>query len=284
MCLAIASCGQNPMKTSTQLRIVGGIALLGMIYAIGKFGLAGPWVAVVVFGFAAGYEWLVVGPAKKREVADIAATPSITTNVRPLRVEAGDTPASISPTTIVEKIRPEVMPTVSTSSRVDEDHWAEALAEFDGQQRRAGLWAKLFATHEGDEVKAKVDYLKTRVGQIASEATSKQALEDSERAKEEKGALIAQLRRDFIAGLCTPDQVSLLAQHSAIDPSLSDLRDRLRGDSLLHLCARYGFAEEAKTLLLNGADPNAGNGSGLKPQALALPGSSIWILLASPDV
>jgi len=48
----------------------------------------------------------------------------------------------------------------------EEDHWATAMAELETGQRRPGLWAKAFAESEGDETKAKVAYLKSRVQQL----------------------------------------------------------------------------------------------------------------------
>lgn len=45
--------------------------------------------------------------------------------------------------------------------------WAQALAEFDGPERRPGLWARSFVQAQGDETKAKVFYLATRAEEIA---------------------------------------------------------------------------------------------------------------------
>ena len=50
----------------------------------------------------------------------------------------------------------------------EEDHWATALAELDEGKRRQGVWAKAFADSDGDEVRAKVAYLKSRVQQLTS--------------------------------------------------------------------------------------------------------------------
>ena len=43
------------------------------------------------------------------------------------------------------------------------------MEEFEGADRRRGLWAKSFAEADGDEVKAKVFYLKARVLQLEQE-------------------------------------------------------------------------------------------------------------------
>lgn len=40
--------------------------------------------------------------------------------------------------------------------------WERALEEHEGAGRQAGLWAKLYADHNGDESRAKADYLRIR--------------------------------------------------------------------------------------------------------------------------
>lgn len=40
--------------------------------------------------------------------------------------------------------------------------WKRALEEHEGPGRQAGLWAKLYADHNGDESRAKADYLRIR--------------------------------------------------------------------------------------------------------------------------
>ena len=54
----------------------------------------------------------------------------------------------------------------------EEDHWGTALAELGGGNRQQGVWAKAFADSDGDEVRAKVAYLKARVPQLSSAADS----------------------------------------------------------------------------------------------------------------
>lgn len=54
----------------------------------------------------------------------------------------------------------------------DERHWAQALAEFDGPERRPGLWARSFVHAQGDEIKAKVFYLATRAEEIALDGSA----------------------------------------------------------------------------------------------------------------
>lgn len=50
------------MKKKTQLRLIGGLILLFNFWLIGTYDLQGIPVLLLTFGFAAGYEYLVVRP------------------------------------------------------------------------------------------------------------------------------------------------------------------------------------------------------------------------------
>lgn len=54
------------MKKSTKLRLVGGAILIFNLWLIGNYNLKGIPVLLLTFGFAAGYEFLVVRPATKK--------------------------------------------------------------------------------------------------------------------------------------------------------------------------------------------------------------------------
>lgn len=54
------------MKKTTRLRLIGGGILLFNLWLIGEYGLAGFPVLLLTFGFALGYELLVVRPAKPK--------------------------------------------------------------------------------------------------------------------------------------------------------------------------------------------------------------------------
>ena len=71
----------------------------------------------------------------------------------------------------------------------------------------------------------------------------------------------------FLAGKKpTPNQVIFLAAASNQDRSLTALTDKsVRGDTLLHWCAQFGLANEATTLIANGANASATNAGGKKP-------------------
>ncbi len=53
------------MKATTKLRLIGGGVLLFNLWLIGHYKLEGIPVLLLTFGFAAGYEYLVVRPASK---------------------------------------------------------------------------------------------------------------------------------------------------------------------------------------------------------------------------
>lgn len=53
------------MKKTTKLRFIGGGILLFNLWLIGAYNLEGIPVLFLTFGFAGGYEYLVVRPALK---------------------------------------------------------------------------------------------------------------------------------------------------------------------------------------------------------------------------
>lgn len=68
---------------------------------------------------------------------------------------------------------PAVLSQSAGGAPTEEDHWATALAELDEGNRRQGVWAKAFADSDGDDVKARVAYLKARVQQLAAPAADR---------------------------------------------------------------------------------------------------------------
>ena len=58
----------------------------------------------------------------------------------------------------------------------DEGVWAAVLQEFDSDQRKKGLWAKLYAECDGNEARAKAAYLKARAGQLRAKPRDQSAL------------------------------------------------------------------------------------------------------------
>ena len=58
------------MKKSTKLRLFGGAVLLFNLWLIGRYNLEGVPVLLLTFGFAIGFEYLVVRPMTKVKKED----------------------------------------------------------------------------------------------------------------------------------------------------------------------------------------------------------------------
>lgn len=54
------------MKKTTKLRMIGGVILLFNLWLIGEYRLEGIPVLLLTFGFAVGYEFLIVRPANAK--------------------------------------------------------------------------------------------------------------------------------------------------------------------------------------------------------------------------
>lgn len=164
--------------------------------------------------------------------------------------------------------------TADASPRADleETMWATALQEVEGSARKQGLWAKSFAECNGDEAAAKAAYLRERVSRLKEEAlaaTSAAAAIQS-KARAEAQIQIDNLKSDFISGrTLSPKDYSLLANFADQDSKIVQLWERFQGETILHRCARLGLQSEVESLLKNGANPNASNGNGQKPFAVA---------------
>lgn len=55
------------MKKATKLRLFGGAILLFNLWLIGQYNLSGVPVPLLTFGFAIGFEFLVVRPVARGE-------------------------------------------------------------------------------------------------------------------------------------------------------------------------------------------------------------------------
>lgn len=58
------------MKKTTKLRLIGGAVIFLNLMIIGYFNLEGIPVILMTFGFAIGYEYLAVKPAKSQVETD----------------------------------------------------------------------------------------------------------------------------------------------------------------------------------------------------------------------
>ena len=172
-----------------------------------------------------------------------------------------------------------VNPTVmNTESSTEEDHWATAMAEVESGQRRPGVWAKAFAESEGDETKAKVAYLKSRVQQLTDAAKLSQAQQEATRQQAAEKARAEALERkqtvdEAIATFAknkelSNEQLTLIVQF-ADTPQLISLWNSITGNTLLHVCAERDMLVEVDALLKAGADPQRFNNNGKRPGFMA---------------
>ncbi len=169
--------------------------------------------------------------------------------------------------------------TATGAGVAEEALWAQALDEFNGIGRKQGLWAKAFAQAAGNESAAQAQYLSERVRQLSEEYAADhralaERLVERQRSEELARQVVAQrvsvVRTNFVAGKrLSPEDVTLLVKAVDTDPTLMSLSDRFRGETLLHLTARYGLRAEAITLIGKGANLDAPNGSGRRPYELA---------------
>ena len=172
---------------------------------------------------------------------------------------------------------PQSTPSAITESSNEEDQWATAMAELETGQRRPGLWAKAFAESEGDETKAKVAYLKSRVQQLLDAAKAQAAQWEAERqaveikAKAEAMELqrsVNSLVKEFeSSGDLTTAEIQLLVRNVAVNRRIIGIVD-YRANTLLHLCVKNDMPEEVHALLQAGADPKLSNNNGQQPEFL----------------
>ncbi len=189
------------------------------------------------------------------------------------QVTATTAHASITPTRSVNESH--FLTSMPLDKSNEEDSWATAMQEVETGQRRPGIWAKAFAECDGDETKTKVAYLKARVQQLTEVAQAIEAQREAQRqdefAKEKAASLakqqaIEQAGAQFVStGTISLDQLRLLV-HQADKASAIELRDSVKGNMLLHICAESEMVEEVNALLLAGADPQLSNNKGLRPE------------------
>jgi hypothetical protein len=121
-------------------------------------------------------------------------TPTLITTPREIEATLGVQTSSpavpvIAPVTTTTR-QPAPPPFNSTPS---EDAWATALAEFEGANRHAGLWARAFAESQGNEVAAKAAYLGYRaqeLQQIANREIARQEAQRQEVQRQEEARLL----------------------------------------------------------------------------------------------
>ena len=163
---------------------------------------------------------------------------------------------------------------INTDESTEEGYWAEAMAELESDQRRPGVWAKAFSEGDGDVAKANAAYMKVRVKQmhdlVQAEATK---LVSQKRDKAAKIKAIASAKHQEIEEVIkkflysgTISEVNLKRLIYQQDTSkIIRVRDMIKGNTLLHVCAASGMLDEVRALMAAGASPNEPNNQGLLP-------------------
>jgi hypothetical protein len=163
---------------------------------------------------------------------------------------------------------------INTNESIEEGYWATALAEVESNQCRAGVWAKAFSEADGVVTKANAAYMKARV----------QQMHDLVQAEAEK---LASQRRDEAANIkaiasAKQQEIEKVIEHFLHSGTISEVnlkrliyqqdtskiihvRDIIRGNTLLHVCAASGMLDEVRALIVAGASPNEPNNQGLLP-------------------
>jgi MORN repeat len=132
-----------------------------------------------LFGFVGGYVWRKMRPLNASAVGSPART-------------AIQVDSLIQADAPIQHVAP------------DEQHWAAALTEFDSDDRRAGLWARVYAEAQGNEASAKANYLKARATELYQEQTrSESALSCESSAAREKSDSVTRSASQEPTGIVT---------------------------------------------------------------------------------
>jgi Domain of unknown function (DUF4328) len=163
-------------------------------------------VAICVISAIVASLWFIVADKLTLRLQDRSANVSAPT--RPAYSEFVTQPKPTEPPSLPRVVQrdqsgnipmQQVLPvTVFSATENDEEFWALALVEVDGDTRRPGLWAKVFSMAQGNENVAKAQYLQERVQQMIEELQRQQAahLELESRSVAQRDAALAHLARE----------------------------------------------------------------------------------------
>lgn len=136
--------------------------------------LGGLIAVLIFFPLAFGFIGVVIDLVKNstnKEVMETSITEHASNNLNSSKVEnKRESQKTISAETDFKKIE--------VQAKTDDDFWEDALNEFESENRKKGLYAKLYSLHTGDEAKIKSAYMQERHLQIKEEEEiKKQELE-----------------------------------------------------------------------------------------------------------
>lgn len=208
--------------------------------------------------------WLVMRDSKA--VTD-ANTKALEARAQQAEAEAREV-ASLSAVAVVSNfsktVAPESHSRMSLQMIVDEEPiYAEISEELETGVVDKGLWTRVFAECGGDDKQTKVLYIQERVKRLVAAGRLRVEQAAVESASTSAKVQVSKLISAYVSGkILIAEDVARLASASSIDPSISTLRDKIRGKTLLHWCSQLGLENEAAILISNGADPNAPDGNG----------------------
>lgn len=119
-------------------------------------------------------------PVSRRAAANIASVPS-----------SAPVPQALLESRSAAPAQPSADPALMTSRVPPEEIWAAALAEFESNARRPGLWARTFSESQGNEAAAKAAYLRQRAHEIQTEHEAKVVAAEGATAEAEKRRVAA---------------------------------------------------------------------------------------------
>ena len=183
--LVCQNCGRNVLYPLTKgYRFTYWALFLFMVisiaaaYSRGGIGLPGGFgiaVAIALFRDWQIKRRLNTGREAQRPAPAVSATPS-----QPVWPENAE--GTSSQMSAVNIDRPIDAASPSQAS------WAQALGELEGNDRHAGLWARLFAEAGGVESTAKAKYLQHRSVEIEAREISERKVEEAKRVGEREAA------------------------------------------------------------------------------------------------
>ncbi|CAN1506703.1 hypothetical protein MCEMAEM4_00680 [Burkholderiaceae bacterium] len=108
----------------------------------------------------------------------------------------------------------------TSKKEANESHYAEAFSELSSDMRRDGLWAVALANNNGDENKAKAEYIKKRVLELSTSQSTSEYVQPLVKAKSEEISFIQKNTALFFFVLPT---AALIAIYIAVfDKNLLD--------------------------------------------------------------
>jgi hypothetical protein len=165
-------------KVLIWLAAVGGSVLLGLVLPAIWLGIDADLVvrgsiSVAMSAIVAGVYTLYLSKSQRVKNTYGLAAPQSATNI-PKEAQATALPLQPSVAISSPPANPTPIPQTNVSSLKpsdlsEEELWSVALSEFEGTNRRAGLWAKCFAMADGNEATATANYLKARFFELKSD-------------------------------------------------------------------------------------------------------------------